>query len=87
MTGDFSVFLDSIKKNPFQGVDLGNGVHKVRMTVQSKGKGKSGGMRIITYIISVYHEDNIDLTLLYLYDKNEISNVSDEFISYLINHK
>ena len=38
--------------NPFEGVDLGMGVRKVRMSIKSKGKGKSGGARVITYSLT-----------------------------------
>ena len=33
------------------GVDLGGGLHKIRMSIASKGKGKSGGARVITLTI------------------------------------
>ena len=35
------------------GKDLGNGVRKIRMAVKSKGKGKSGGMRVITFNVII----------------------------------
>ena len=37
-----------IINNPFLGDDLGSGIRKVRMAIASKGKGKSGGARILT---------------------------------------
>lgn len=85
LVNDYANFLEDIKANPFQGADLGKCVHKVRMGIASKGGGKSGGMRIITYLVSQIDEDNIDITLLYIYDKNEMENISDKFISYLLN--
>jgi mRNA-degrading endonuclease RelE of RelBE toxin-antitoxin system len=46
---DFAVFLDDIVQNPFQGEPLGKGnCYKVRLAIKSKGKGKSGGARVIT---------------------------------------
>ena len=30
-------------------------------------------------------DENIEITLLYIYDKGEMGNVSDEFLSYLLN--
>lgn len=55
-------------RTPDAGVDLGEGLRKVRMSVTSKGKGKSGGARVITYttIISMEAEQ---ITLLTIYDK------------------
>ena len=84
LTNDFRLFLDRIKENPFQGVSLGMAVRKVRLGVDSKGGGKSGGMRIITYSLNKISDENIEVTLLYIYDKSEMGNVSDQFLAYLL---
>ncbi|MCQ2312190.1 MAG: type II toxin-antitoxin system RelE/ParE family toxin [Paludibacteraceae bacterium] len=81
---DYASFLDGLTKNPFQGVDLGNGVRKMRMSISSKGKGKSAGARVITYNVELLDNDELHITLLTIYDKNEISNVSDAYIRSLI---
>jgi len=47
---DFSVFLESIKSSPKQGKPLGKNCYKIRMAIKSKGKGKSGGARVILNI-------------------------------------
>lgn len=70
---DYLQFLNSLKENPFQGDDLGNGLRKVRMQISSKGKGKSGGARVITLNILV-DEKNMDINLLLLYDKQQADN-------------
>ena len=70
---DYAEFLESLKKNPHQGDDLGNGVRKVRMPIASKGKGKSGGARVITLNILI-DEENMELNLLLLYDKQVADN-------------
>ena len=66
------------------GTPLGEGVRKVRMSISSKGKGKSGGARILTYSVNKESDEDIKLTLLSIYDKSKISNVSDEYISFLV---
>ncbi|MBQ4408979.1 MAG: type II toxin-antitoxin system RelE/ParE family toxin [Bacteroidales bacterium] len=81
---DYEAFLNSIKENPFQGASLGKGVHKVRMAVSDKGGGKSGGMRVITYSVTKRDDGTINVTLLYIYDKSEMENISDNFIRYLL---
>ena len=87
MLDDYDAFLTGLEQDPFQGSSLGKGVRKVRMAIASKGKGKSGGARVITY--NLYQEgDSVIIDLLTIYDKGEISNISDEFISFcLINVK
>ena len=84
LVSDLRNFIDSLKENPFQGADLGRGIRKVRFGISDKGGGKSGGMRVITFSINKIDDENIDITLLYIYDKSEMGNVSDRFISFLL---
>lgn len=37
--------------NPFLGESYGDGIYKVRLSDKSKGKGKSGGFRIMYYML------------------------------------
>lgn len=84
LTDDFEVLSKSLKENPLQGANLGNNVHKVRMAITSKGVGKSGGARVITYTITVQAPDVYRLTLLTIYDKSEMNSVNDAYIDSLI---
>ena len=79
---DYLSLSKELKKNPLQGSDLGGGVRKIRMAITSKGKGKSGGARVLTLTVLV--SADADVTLLTIYDKSEIENVSDEYIKWLI---
>ena len=81
---DFAGFLSGIKENPYQGVDLGGGKRKIRMAVASKGKGKSGGVRVITFNVELIDDKCVVVNLLTVYDKQEISNVSDKYINQII---
>lgn len=81
---DYDAFLDELEKNPFSGESLGQHIYKTRMAITSKGKGKSGGARVITYNLLKKNEDEIDITLMTIYDKSEISNVSDTYLRSLI---
>ena len=86
LKSDYDAWLDEIYKNPLVGDDLGGGVRKIRMIIADKGKGKSGGARVITY--NLYQEgDSVIIDLLTIYDKGEISNISDEFISFLLDKR
>ena len=80
---DFIDFITGLKENPFVGVDLGHGLRKVRMGVSSKGKGKRGGVRIITFLIEK-SDINITIELLDIYDKSEVSTLSDSEIKRLL---
>lgn len=41
-------------------------------------------MCVITYSLNVIDDERIDVTLLTIYDKSEISNVSDAYVKWLI---
>ena len=73
---DFERLLESLLLNPMQGVELDGGVRKVRLAITSKGRGKSGGARVIIRVRIVADE----LQLLYIYDKADYENVSDVFL-------
>lgn len=81
---DYDSFLDSLEKNPFQGVALGGGVYKIRMQIAAKGKGKSGGARVLTYNVTRTEPDEVQITLMSIFDKSEMVNVSDAYISSLV---
>lgn len=84
MSEDYLTLLNYLEKNPSEGVDLGNGLRKLRMAITSKGKGKSHGARVITYADALVSVDKGVLTLLYIYDKAELSNISDEKLRELV---
>lgn len=80
---DLIALQNELRANPYAGVDLGNNTRKVRMAILSKGKGKSGGARVITYVVSQCMDDYY-IRLLTIYDKSEIANVSDSYLKMLI---
>ena len=81
---DYKDFLDELRKNPLTGTDLGGGVRKVRMAIASKGKGKSGGARVITYNLQRQSDDEVLITLMTIYDKSEQSTITDNEIKRLM---
>ena len=70
-------------KNPKQGNDLGAGIFKIRLAVKSKGKGKSGGYRIITYLVS-NNDDGYIVNMLTIYDKSEESSIDKKVLLQII---
>lgn len=65
------------------GVSLGNNVYKVRMSIASKGKGKSAGARIITVILD-NSEEYKEIGLHYIYDKSECGSLSSKEIGEIL---
>lgn len=81
---DLRKFVAEFKNNPLCGADLGGGVRKVRMAFASKGKGKSGGGRVITYEVDVRDGEIYDILFLTVYDKSEMDNISRDYIDFLV---
>ena len=71
---------NKLMKDPASGKALENNTYKIRIAIKSKGKGKSGGARIITYNVL----ENKEIYLLTIYDKSELSNIEDVVISKII---
>ena len=81
---DYEKFLEELEKNPFSGKSLGLHTYKYRMAIASKGKGKSGGARVITYNVQQKADDEVLITLMAIYDKSDIENVSDDYLRSLV---
>ena len=75
MVNDYAALLDELEQNPTAGANLGGGLRKVRMAIASKGRGKSGGARVITFTVIVAVEE-AEINLLYIYDKAERESIS-----------
>lgn len=69
-----------LRENPTTGTSLGNNAYKIRIAIKSKGSGKSGGARIITYLVV----ENKEVYLLTIYDKSELDSVDDNTLRKII---
>jgi len=78
---EYAVLIAELEKNPQQGTFLGNNCFKIRISIASKGKGKSGGARVIIHI--VVNEGVV--FLLTIFDKAEKENISDKELDELLN--
>jgi len=74
---EYSQLIALLKENPQQGTAIGNNCYKIRLAIASKGKGKSGGARVITHVQVVQTK----VFLLSVYDKSEQSDISDKDLS------
>jgi mRNA-degrading endonuclease RelE of RelBE toxin-antitoxin system len=71
---------ESLSKEPTTGTPLGNDTYKIRVAIKSKGKGKSGGAGVITYLIT----ENKEVYLLTIYDKAELDSIDDKTLKRII---
>jgi mRNA-degrading endonuclease RelE of RelBE toxin-antitoxin system len=80
LKAEFIELVNSLKKNPTQGISLGNNCYKIRLAIASKGKGKSGGARVIT---NIKISNNI-IYLLTIFDKTDQDTISDKELKELL---
>jgi hypothetical protein len=66
--------------DPDQGIPLGMGCYKIRVAIASKGKGRSGGARVVTCVYSV----ETTVWLLTIFDKSDRENISDKELKALL---
>jgi len=71
---EFAELVSKLKQNPEHGTCIGGSCYKIRIAIASKGKGKSGGARIISYIQITQSK----VYLLSIYDKSEQPNITDK---------
>lgn len=83
LKSDLTKFIESLESNPFQGDELSPGIRKIRIAITSKGRGKSGGARIITYTIAIAENEG-DVYLIDIYDKSDYSTVDSSVIQQII---
>ncbi len=83
---ELNALQSKLYHNPHLGTPIGNQCYKVRLSVKSKGKGKRGGLRIITWVvIRVIKEINTTIvSLLSIYDKSEYESINDKFLREII---
>jgi mRNA-degrading endonuclease RelE of RelBE toxin-antitoxin system len=79
LRNDLSKLIKTLGINPFQGSSIGNGFYKIRLTIKSKGKGKSGGGRVITYV----KVSNETVFLVTIYDKADRETITDSELKLL----
>lgn len=73
LRNDLITLITDLEKNPVLGISLGNNFYKIRMQIVSKGKGKSGGARLITYVKVI--ANTVFLTTIY--DKGDKESITD----------
>jgi len=73
---EYKVLIEELSENPEKGIPLGNNLYKIRLAIASKGKGKSGGARVITYLKT----EQGNVYLLSIYDKGKRDTISEKEI-------
>lgn len=91
LKGELQTLQSELLQNPRLGTLIRENTYKIRLAVKSKGKGKSGGLRIITHVFEVEievteheKEQRTTIVLVSIYDKSEMDNLPDKELRELI---
>ena len=89
LSKDLLLLEQELISSPRTGTPLGQDVYKIRLKITSKGKGKSGGARVISFVETIVVNTTgpakeCTVNLLTIYDKTDVDNISDKEIKDLI---
>ncbi|MGI8634367.1 MAG: hypothetical protein ACR2KZ_03085 [Segetibacter sp.] len=90
LSGDLLKLEKELLENPKQGTALGHNAYKIRLKISSKGKGKSGGARVISLVETILigevqqTEEEITVNLITIYDKADTATISDKELKDLV---
>lgn len=77
---DITDLVARLQTDPSQGTRIGQGCWKIRLSIGSKGGGKSGGSRVITHV----RVTSKRVFLLSIYDKSEQETLTDKELKSLL---
>ncbi|MCO5236076.1 MAG: type II toxin-antitoxin system RelE/ParE family toxin [Chitinophagaceae bacterium] len=80
LKNEFAELIAGITENPELGTFIGNSCYKTRLAIGSKGKGKSGGARVITYL----YIETETVYLLTIYDKGKKADLKPNELKEMI---
>lgn len=77
---DILKLIELLENEPLYGTPLGKGFYKIRMAIKSKGKGKSGGARVISFV----KVTNETVFLATIYDKSIKGDISKKELNNML---
>ena len=80
---DLKEFREELEKTPLQGTELAPNIRKIRMAITTKGRGKSGGARVITYNALVTEQEG-KIYLSLIYDKADAASVKMNIVKQIV---
>lgn len=91
LSEDLLILEKKLIETPRTGTPLGQDIFKIRLKISSKGKGKSGGARVISLVETTLigftektSGEEITVNLITIYDKADVDNISDRELKDLI---
>ena len=82
LRNEYALLIENLLKNPQTGTLIGNNCYKIRLAIAAKGKGKSGGARVVSHL---YFKTET-IYLLTIYDKSEKQDLKPNELTQMILH-
>jgi mRNA-degrading endonuclease RelE of RelBE toxin-antitoxin system len=83
LENSISKLQQDLIKNPKLGDSYGANIYKIRLADESKGKGKRGGFRVITYLVQ-HNPESTNIYLLTIFDKSEEESIDKKDVLEII---
>jgi len=80
LKNELALLFEELQENPTLGTPLGNDIYKIRIAITSKGKGKRGGARVMSFV----KVSDTTVLLFSIYSKGSKDSISDKEIEELI---
>ena len=77
---ELNTLIEKLSDEPEFGIPLGQNLHKIRISISSKNRDKSGGARVISLVLKKEEE----IYLVFIYDKSELDNITKDEITNLL---
>jgi len=74
---------DELEENPTLVTNLGNDIYKIRLAIACKGKGKSGGARVMSFVKVI----DTKVYLFSIYNKGDKDSISDKVIQEILKNE
>lgn len=74
LKSDIAKLVADLAIDPTMGTELGHNFYKIRISISGTSKGKSGGARVITYVI--LDQETVLLTEIYLKSEHDTANIT-----------
>ena len=90
LSKDLLTLENDLTANPKIGTPPGQNVYKIRLKISSKGKGKSGGARVISLVEAILvsevnvKDEEVTVNLITIYDKADTETINDKELKQLI---
>jgi mRNA-degrading endonuclease RelE of RelBE toxin-antitoxin system len=80
LKNDLLQLIEKLEVDYKIGTSIGSNLYKIRLSIESKNKGKSGGARVIYFLL----DQDSQIYLIHIFGKSELENIPKETLLKLL---